>query len=152
VELCQSDHQVLGQLPDQGPSPPIAQVVPNFFHLIMLEGTVFLGTFNAAEMFWYPSQDLCLDTILPRSSKDNLRTMPHSIGFALTCIVSCGTLYRQVCAFPNPVQSIEFTSGLQSSCRKTLRMIKVNRMYLSSILSLIAKGLNDFVNKVYIYI
>ena len=25
VELCQSDHRVLGHLPDQGPSPPIAQ-------------------------------------------------------------------------------------------------------------------------------
>ena len=25
LELCQSDHQVLGHLPDQGPSPPIAQ-------------------------------------------------------------------------------------------------------------------------------
>ena len=25
LELCQSDHQVLSHLPDQGPSPPIAQ-------------------------------------------------------------------------------------------------------------------------------
>ena len=25
-ELCQSDHLVLGHLPDQGPSPPIAQL------------------------------------------------------------------------------------------------------------------------------
>jgi hypothetical protein len=25
LELCQTDHQVLGHLPDQGPSPPIAQ-------------------------------------------------------------------------------------------------------------------------------
>ena len=25
LELCQSDHRVLGHLPDQGPSPPIAQ-------------------------------------------------------------------------------------------------------------------------------
>jgi hypothetical protein len=24
----------------------------------MMEATVFLGTFNAAEMFWYPSPDL----------------------------------------------------------------------------------------------
>uniref|UniRef100_A0A8C7SK17 Uncharacterized protein n=1 Tax=Oncorhynchus mykiss TaxID=8022 RepID=A0A8C7SK17_ONCMY len=29
--------------------------------------------------------------------------------FALTCTVNCGTLYRQVCAFPNHVQSIECT-------------------------------------------
>ena len=25
LELCKSDHPVLGHLPDQGPSPPIAQ-------------------------------------------------------------------------------------------------------------------------------
>ena len=46
-------------------------VVPNFFHLKMMEASVFLGTFNAAEMFWYPSPDLCLDTILSQSSTDN---------------------------------------------------------------------------------
>ena len=43
--------------------------------VVLLEGspisTVFLGTFKAAEMFWYPSPDLCLDTILSRSSTDN---------------------------------------------------------------------------------
>ena len=81
LELCQSDYWVLGHLPDQGPSPPIAQFgqvtssrkslgVPNFFHLRMVEATVFLGTFNAADIFWYPSPDLCLDTILSRSSMD----------------------------------------------------------------------------------
>jgi hypothetical protein len=26
---------------------------------------------NAAEMFWYPSPDLCLDTILSQISRDN---------------------------------------------------------------------------------
>ena len=46
-------------------------VVPNFFHLRMMEATVFLGTFNAAEIFWYPSPNLCLDTILSRSSLEN---------------------------------------------------------------------------------
>ena len=35
-------------------------VVPNFFHLRMMEA-----------IFWYPSPDLCLDTILSRSSTDN---------------------------------------------------------------------------------
>ena len=39
-------------------------VVLNFFHLRIVEATVFLGTFNAAEHFCYPSPDLCLDTIL----------------------------------------------------------------------------------------
>ena len=46
-------------------------VVPNFFHLRMMEATVFLGTFNAAEMFCFLSPDRCLDTILSRSSTDN---------------------------------------------------------------------------------
>jgi hypothetical protein len=46
-------------------------VVPNFFHLRMMEVTVFLGTFNIAEMFWYPSPDLCFDIILSRCSTDN---------------------------------------------------------------------------------
>jgi hypothetical protein len=46
-------------------------VVPNFFHLRMMEATVFLGTFNAAYIFWHPSPDLCLDTILSWTSMDN---------------------------------------------------------------------------------
>ncbi len=51
----------------------------------------------------------------------------HGLVCALTCIVSCGTLYRQVCAFPNYVQSTEFTTGvLQSSCRKIRSMISEN--------------------------
>ena len=46
-------------------------VVPNFYHLRMMEATVFLGTFNAADIFCYPSPDLCLDTILSLNSTDN---------------------------------------------------------------------------------
>jgi hypothetical protein len=30
-----------------------------------------LGTFNAADMFWYPSRDLCLDTIMSWISTEN---------------------------------------------------------------------------------
>jgi hypothetical protein len=70
-----SDHQVLGHLPDQGSAgqPALGRVlvIPNFLHLRMMEATVSLGTFNAAEMFWYPSPDLCLYTILSQSSGDN---------------------------------------------------------------------------------
>ena len=74
-----------------------------------------------------------------------LRT--HGLVFSLTC----ETLYRQ--AFPNHVQSIEFTTGgLQSSWRNISRMINGNRTHLSSISSLIAKGLNAYVNKVLIFI
>ena len=46
-------------------------VVQDIFHLRMMEATVFLGIINAAEMFWCPSPDLRLDTILSRSFADN---------------------------------------------------------------------------------
>jgi hypothetical protein len=46
-------------------------VVPNFFHLRIMEATVVLGTFNAAEMLQSPSPDLLLDTLLSLSSMDN---------------------------------------------------------------------------------
>jgi hypothetical protein len=91
---------------------------------------------------------------LTQSCLKALRTIPSSswLGFVLTFTVNCGTLYRQVCAFPNHVQSIGFaTCGLQSSCRNILRMINGNTMHLSSISSLIAKGLNTYVNKVFLF-
>jgi hypothetical protein len=46
-------------------------VVPNVFHLWMMEVTVFFGTFNAADIFCYPSPDLGLQTILSLISTDN---------------------------------------------------------------------------------
>ena len=65
-------------------------LVPNFIHLRMMETTVFFGTFNAAERFWYPSLDLCIDTILSELYGQFLR--PHGLVFALTCTVNRGTL------------------------------------------------------------
>jgi hypothetical protein len=60
---------------------------------------------------------------------------------------------RQVCAFSNNFQSIEFTRGrLQSSCRNISWMINGNRIHLSSISILIAKGLNTYVNKVFLFL
>ena len=50
--------------------PPVL-VVPNFFRFRMMVSTVFLGIVNAADIFWYPSPDLCIDTILSRSTMDN---------------------------------------------------------------------------------
>ena len=82
-------------------------VLPNFFHLRMMEGTVFLGTFNAAEMFWYPSPDRHSHV----SELYGQFLWPHGLVYALTCTVNCGTLYRQMCAFPNHVQSIGFITG-----------------------------------------
>ena len=49
LELFQSDHQVLGHLPDQGVSPPIAQEGSKL--LPLMEATVFLGTFNAVYIY-----------------------------------------------------------------------------------------------------
>ena len=77
----------------------------------------------------------------------------HGLVFALTCTVNCRTLNIQVCAFPNHVQSVDFTSGgLQSKCSNISRMITENRMHLSWILNLKAKGLNSYVNKVFMFL
>ena len=49
-------------------------VVSNFFHLRIMEATVFFGTSNAAGFFFfffYHSPDLCLDAILSLRSTDN---------------------------------------------------------------------------------
>ena len=66
-------HQVLGHLPAKSkpflprwlnlagqPALGRVLVVSNFFHLRMMEATVLLGNFTAAEIFSYPSTDLCL--------------------------------------------------------------------------------------------
>ena len=64
---------------------------------------------------------------------------PYGLVFALTCTVNCGT---GMC-LSNHVQAIEFTTGgFQSSWRNISRMINGNRTHLSSISSLIWRGLN----------
>ena len=69
--------------------------------------------------------------------------------FDMHCLHPLSTV-GQLGAFPNHVQSIEFiTGGLQSSCRNISRMINGNMMHLSPISSLIAKGLNTYVNNVF---
>ena len=104
-------------------------VVPNF-HLRMMEATVLIGTFKTAEIFLYPSPDF----FWRQSCLSGRQTIPWTscLVCALTCTVNCGTLYRQVCAFPNHFQSTEFTTGgLQLSCRNISRMISGNRMHLN---------------------
>jgi hypothetical protein len=119
-------------------------VVPNVFHSWMMEASVFLGSFNAAEIV-VPCQRSVLWHNLVSENYGQLFG-PHGLVFALTCTGP----YMDRCAFPNHVQSIELTTGgLQSSCRNISKMINGNRMHLSSILSLIAKGLNTYVNKVF---
>ena len=62
-------------------------VVPNLFHLRMMEATVLLGAFNAADIFLCASSDLCLS----RRSTDLMAWFSHAI--------NCETLHRQMCAF-----------------------------------------------------
>jgi hypothetical protein len=94
---------------------------------------------------------LCLDTILSGYSTHNSFNFMACF-FVLTCNVNFGSLYREVCAFSNHVQSIEFTTGgVQSSCRNISRRINGNRMHLGSISSLKAKGLNTYINKVFLF-
>ena len=84
-----------------------------------------------------------------QSCLGGLQTIPLTscLVCALTCTVNCGTLYRQMCAFPNHVQSTEFTTGgLQLSCRNISRIISGNRMHLSSILNFMAKAVNTYVH------
>jgi hypothetical protein len=59
--------------------------------------------------FWYPSPDLCLDTILSLSSTDNSF---HLLAWVLLWhALSTVSTDMDVCVFPNHVQSSEFTTG-----------------------------------------
>jgi hypothetical protein len=120
LELCQSDHRVLGHLGflvtlASQPGPGKVLVVPNFFHLRMMEANVFLDLQSCRNVLVpFPRS---VPRHNPISELYGQFLQPHSFVFALTCTVNCGTLYRQVCAFPNHTQSIEFTTGgVQSSC------------------------------------
>ena len=85
----QSDHRVLGQLPDQGPSPPIAHFGRAASSRKNLGGSKLLPFKNDGVLCVLrdPSPDLCLDIILSRSSTDNSFDLMAVIVFALTCTV-----------------------------------------------------------------
>jgi hypothetical protein len=114
LELCQSDHQILGHLPYQGPSPPIAQFGrvassrrsvggSKLLPFKNDRGHCVLGDLSMLQTFFGTLPKICSDTILSQSSTDNSFDL-MAWNFALTCTVN---VYRQVCAFPNHVQSIE---------------------------------------------
>ena len=128
LELCQGDDRVLGHLTDQGPSPPIAQLCRVVSSRKALGGSKLRDDGGHCVLQCCRSVLACFPRSVPRHnpvSELYRQFLPsHGLVFALTCTVNCGTLYRQVCAFPNHVQSIEITTGgLQSSSRKILRMI-----------------------------
>uniref|UniRef100_A0A4W5MYV1 Phosphoinositide phospholipase C n=1 Tax=Hucho hucho TaxID=62062 RepID=A0A4W5MYV1_9TELE len=64
----------------------------------LTKATVFLGTFNAAEIFWYPSPDLCFDTILSqnvcvygyRASSQRTSVYAHLTGALLEATAALG--------------------------------------------------------------
>ena len=71
LELCQSDHWVLGHLPDQGPSPPIAQFGWAPSSRKSLGGSKLLPFKNDGGHCVLGDLQCSLDTILSRRSMDN---------------------------------------------------------------------------------
>ena len=133
--------------------PPIAQfglVVSNFFHLWMMEATLFFGTFNAADLFiFYPSPDLCLDTILSRRSTDNSFDL---IAFALTCAVNWGILYRQVCDFPIMSNQLNLPQVDFNQVVETSQGWSMETGCTWAQFNGIAKGLNTYVNVIFTFL
>ena len=62
------------------------------------EATVFLETFNAADIFWYPFPDLCLNTVLSRSSTDKYPSSkyPSKVNRVFMCFNSQQTEHSYV--------------------------------------------------------
>ena len=77
LELCQSDHLILGHLPDQGSSPPIAQFGRPASSRKSLGGSKRLPFKNDGghcvfgDLQCRPSPDLCLATILSWGTTNN---------------------------------------------------------------------------------
>ena len=146
------NHRIRGHISDQGPSSPIAQFGRGASSRKSLCGSKLLpfnndgghcvlGDLQCSRHVLVPfTRSVSKHNPVPELYRQFLQ--PHGLVFAQRCTVYCGTLYRQVCAFPNHAQS---------SCRN-ISMMDGNRMHLCSILSLIAKGLNSYVNKVFVFI
>ncbi len=81
-------------------------VVPNVFHLRIMEATVLLGTLSAARIFFVT---LARSVPCHNSVSELFRQIlwphdSHLLWHALWAVRS--SLYRQVCGFPNQVQSV----------------------------------------------
>ena len=120
--------------PDHCPSRPLAQFGREASSRKSLGGSKLLPFKNDGGHCVLGDLQCCLNILLPFLSsvprhnpvlelyRQFLR--PHGLVFVLTCTVNCGTLNRQVWAFPNHVHSIEITTGgLQSSCWTISRII-----------------------------
>jgi hypothetical protein len=126
-------------------------VVPDFYHLGMMEATVLLGTFNAAELLLVPFPR-SVPRQNPVSELYGQFLQPCGLGFALTCTVNSGTYIDRCVPFQNDVQSIELITCELQVVETSSRMANGNRMHLRSILSLKANGLNTYVNKVFLFL
>ena len=105
LDLCLSDHRVLGHLPDQGPSPPIAQFgwaarSRKSFGGSKLPfkidgGHCVLGDLQCCRHLLVPfPRSVPQHNPVPELYGQFLR--PHGLVFALTCTGNCGTLHTCV--------------------------------------------------------
>ena len=129
LELCQSNNWFLGHLPDQGPSPPIAQFGRAASYRKSLGGSKLLPFKNDGSHCVLGDLQCCQNVLVPFPRSVPLHNpvselygqflQPHGLVFALTYIVNCGTLhvYRQIysvpfkniqCAFQNLWTPIKF--------------------------------------------
>jgi hypothetical protein len=108
---------------------------------VLVVRNVFLLTMNGSNCVLGDLQ-CCFFGTLPQICDLDKNPVSELYGQFLRSHVNCRSMCRHMCTFSNHVQSIEFTTG---------RMINRNRMHLSWILSLIAKGLNTYVNKVFLF-
>ena len=103
LELCQRDHQVLGNLPDQGPSPPIVKFGRAATSSQSLGGSKILPFKNNGGHCVLGDLQCCRNILVPLPRSEPVSEFygqflrPDGLVFALTCTVNCGTLYRQVC-------------------------------------------------------
>ncbi len=116
LELSHSDLWVLLYLSHQGSSPPIAQFGrtassrkgsgrPKRLPFKDYGGHCALRILKCSRIFFCNLGQICA---LPQFCLWALQAVPLTswFSFALTCTVSCKVLYRQVCGFPNQVQSV----------------------------------------------
>ena len=106
-ELCQSDHQVPGHLPDQGPTPLLAQFGQASSSTKSLGGSKRLPFKNDGGHCVLGDLKCCRHCLVsfPRSVPRHKPVSklygqflrPHGLVFALTCTVNCGILYIDRC-------------------------------------------------------
>jgi hypothetical protein len=154
-----SDHWVLGDVPDEGPSPPIAQFG---------RATISRKSFGDSKLLPCKNEgchcvlgDLqCYRNVLVPFSRSTqsclgtLRSVPSTswLGFCsdMLCLaLSTVGLYIDRCAFSKSCPVNWIYHRWTPSCRNSSRMINGNQIYLKSFSRFIAKGLNTYINKIF---